>query len=198
MKEMPVDKNNQPESSVNTNKKFEILFRKKIPYWSEFLLSLLMVFFVCLFLFYLFMYPSKGSTEEMQVAYYMLVVPDWLKIVSAYSFLGFGVVLLLYNVSKSYHPRSIQFFEEYFLITDTSPRQIPVKSIRKIFFNDVRRWIKKPRQATEIVITQTGSRKTSFLLKNYDESEEFVDCLSKLEIEFAFYNELSINTHDDD
>jgi hypothetical protein len=135
----------------------------------------------------------------MKVGYYILVVPDWLKTMSAYSFFGLLIFIPIYSVSKSYKPGLIHFTSEYLLITDNPTKQLSIKSIKKIFLNDVKRWFKSPRQAAEVVITQTGNRKTSFLLKRYEESEGFIESLSKLEnVEFGFYNEWSINTHDDD
>jgi hypothetical protein len=145
------------------------------------------------------MYPSKNSSGEIQSAYYILVVPEWLKDISVYSFVGILLLIPIYSISKSYKPGLITFHENILQIEDQLTRQLSKESIKKIFVNDVRRWFTRPREAIEVLIKQTGNRRTSFLLKNYEDAESFIECLSTLEnVEFVFYNEFSLNTHDDD
>ncbi|MGN6399848.1 MAG: hypothetical protein ACTHMD_05310, partial [Flavisolibacter sp.] len=75
---------------------YEILIRKKVPYWSEFLIGLMIVLFSFLLLLYFVMIPSDDASGEMKVAYYILVVPEWLKVGSAYSFLGLILLFPIY------------------------------------------------------------------------------------------------------
>jgi hypothetical protein len=187
------------ETATEKYSSFDILIRKKIPYWSALLMGLMFACFVFLMLLYLFMYPSNGSSREMQVAYYILVVPEWLKELSAYSFLGFILLIPIYSISKSYKPGMVSFKENIIEIQGQSTRQLSLESVKKVFVNDVKRWFTTPSEAIEVVIKQTGDRRTSFLLKHYEEAEAFIESLSRLEnVEFVFYNEFSMNTHDDD
>lgn len=178
---------------------FEILFRKKIPYWSTLLFGLMGTFFTFLFLFYLVMLPSDKASGEMKVAYYILVVPNWLKQASAYSFVGLLVLIPLYSISKSYHSGQLILDRNTFQLSGASlDKTMPVDSIRKIMLNDVRRGLRN-KEVIEVVIKQTANRTTSFLLKHYLDAEALMVALSAYEnIEFVFYNEISMMTHDDD
>jgi len=181
------------------DRRFQILFRKKIPYWSELLLGVTFVLIVVLFLFYLVMLPSTYASGEMKVAYYILGVPDWLKTISSYSVLGLLLILPVYYVSKSYKPGLVLFTRDSLTITGGITKEISLQSIRKIILNDVRYLIRRTRKAAEVVIIQTGGRKTSFLLKDYDESQGFVEAVSGLEnVDFFFYNETGMEVHDHD
>jgi hypothetical protein len=184
---------------AETHRSFDILIRKKIPYWSALLMGLVLVCFVFLLLLYFVLYPSKNVSGEMQTAYYIIVVPDWLKGISAYSFIGIILLVPIYIISKSYKPGMITFQEDNLQIKDQSTRQVLNESIKKVFVNDVNRWIKRPREATEVVIRLIAGGRISFLLRNYEDTSPFIDSLSALEnVEFVFYNEFSMNTHDDD
>ena len=161
-------------------------------------MGLMAVFFTFLFILYFFMLPAKDAPNEIQTAYYILVVPDWLKEISAWSFLGLLGIIPIYILSKTDKPALLSFENEQIRISGETSQEIPFKSIRKIFVNDVRHLIRRPKQAMEIVIIQTGDRKTSFLLKHYIQTEEFIDVLSILEnVDFAFYNEYSMEIHDE-
>lgn len=180
-------------------KSFEILLRKKIPYWTQFLFILIGIFFLILFLLYLFMYPSDNSSGEIRVAYYILVVPEWLKEASAYSIIGLIILIPLHSVSKIRKPGLLTISNDKVTITDKKEIILPMGTIRKIVLNDVKDFFRREKLITEVVIKQTGSRNTSFLLKYYEETEELMEVLIQFEnIEFVFYNDMAIETHDED
>src|SRR5436189_230946 len=58
---------------TTTYRSFNILFRKKIPYWNALLMGSMFVCCVFLLLLYHIMYPSNGISNEMRVAYYIIV-----------------------------------------------------------------------------------------------------------------------------
>src|SRR5690348_5588836 len=132
---------------MNRGPSFEILFRKKIPYWSELLMGVMVALFIFLFLLSLFMIPSKDVSDEMKVAYYILVVPEWLKEASTYSFLGLIVVIPLYSVSRSYNPAILEIQKEEIIITGAKmDRVLPINSVKRITLNDVRHLIRRPKE----------------------------------------------------
>lgn len=184
---------------MDEHKEFEILFRKKIPYWNELLLAIMAAFFVLLFLLYLIMLPSDKASGEMRVAYYILVVPEWLKQASGYSFIGLLLLMPIYEMSKTHQHALLSMSEKNLqLYGGDMDKTIPVDSIRKIMLNEVRRGLQR-KETLEIVIKQSYNRTTSFLLKHHLQAEELFQALSAYEtIEFAFYNEYSMMTHDDD
>jgi hypothetical protein len=184
---------------MEAQKEFEILFRKKIPYWSELLFAVMVAFFTFLFLLYLVMLPSGKASGEMKVAYYILVVPEWLKQASGYSFIGLLLLMPIYEISKAHENALLKMDGSNFKLSGANmDRTIPVDSIKKIMLNDVRHGFRR-KEAIEVVIKQSYSRTTSFLLKHHLQVEELVQALSIYDnIEFAFYNEYSMMTHDDD
>ncbi len=64
---------------MDAPKEFQILVKRKIPYVSESIWTVIAVFFLVMFLLYVFMLPTKYASAEMAAAYYILVVPEWLK-----------------------------------------------------------------------------------------------------------------------
>src|SRR4030095_286562 len=184
---------------MDSSKSFEILIRKKIPFWSELLFAIIAAFLFFLFLLYLVMVPSGRSSDEMKVAYYILVVPEWLKEASAYSFIGLILLVPLYIISKSRKGAKLTIDNNAFTISDKQRRTIPVGSITKIILNDVKYYIRREKNATEIIIKQDRGSTTSFLLKHYEQTEELMEALILFEnIELVLYNEIAIESHDDD
>jgi len=184
---------------MDTGKSFEILIRKKIPFWSELLFGIMATCFIFLVLLYLVMSPSANSSGEIKVAYYILVVPEWLKEASAYSFIGLILLIPLYNVSKSRELATLTINNNDLTISGKKGRILSTESIRKIILNDVKYYLRTNKKATEIMIKQTRDRTTSFLLKDYEQTGELIEALSEFEnIEFSFYNELAIESHDED
>ncbi len=134
----------------------------------------------------------------MQAAYYILVVPEWLKMASSYSFLGMMVLIPLYTLSKTRKPAMLHITDEQLVISGAIEATIPVESIKSIFLNDVRPLLRKT-EALEAVIRQRNGLVTSFLLRNYDQAEELGEALLRFNsVQFAFYNEGHIQIHDDD
>ena len=183
---------------MEKQKSFEILYRKKVPYWSALLFAIMATFFTFLFLLYLIMLPSERSSGEMRVAYYILVVPEWLKQVSSYSFIGLLLLMPIYELSKLHQPALLIMDNINFsLIGANMDKTIAVESIKKIMLNDVKYGLRR-KEAVEVVIKESYNR-TSFLLMHYVQAEELVEALSNYRnIEFIFYNEISMMTHDDD
>jgi hypothetical protein len=179
---------------------FEILIRKKIPYWSQLLMGIAVVLFIFLFLLYLIMLPSEKASSEMRAAYYILVVPEWLKNASTYSFFGLLLLFPIYRISRSYKLAWFELKNDILEIRDDgTTKKIQIDSIRKIILNDINRFLQRPREATEIIIYQKSNKKTSFLLKYYVQSEELVEALIQYDtIEFKEYNGFELEIHDNE
>jgi hypothetical protein len=162
-------------------------------------MGLMAVCFVFLFLLYLIMIPSDKSSHEMQTAYYILVVPEWLKAFSAYSFVGLLLLIPIYSVSKSYKAGTVKISEQFIEIEGVgNDKKISVNSIQRIILNDVKRF-RRPHEATEIIIFQERNKKTSFLLRYYVQSEEFINALAQFEtIDFSIHAGFALEAHDDD
>jgi len=86
---------------MDTAKEFPITIRHKIPYLSEILLWGIGISFLIFLLFYAAMSPTKYSSDEMAVAYYILVIPDWLKNISAIA-LGSFIILVPFTTVQDF------------------------------------------------------------------------------------------------
>lgn len=185
---------------MDTPKEFQILVRRKIPYVSEglwivvFGLSLIMV------LFYLFMLPTKNAPDEMATAYYILVVPEWLKNLSAFAFLGLLIVTPLYFMARLKKPAVLTLSDNFVFIKGKQlDLTIPFNNIKRIYFNDLMNWLRQPKDKMQIVIQQKNNKTTVFLLANYDDADLALDTFSKINnAEFAFFENNMATMHDDD
>ena len=183
---------------MSSRKSFEILFRKKIPYWSNFLMALMIPLFAILFLLYLMMSPSDKSPDEMKVAYFILAIPEWLKQSAAYSFIGLLILVPIYVKSRLLKSGLLVIEDSNFIINGANMDQIiPVDSISKIYIDDIKRYFRRPHEALEVVIHHKSHNPTSFLLKYYIQTEELLEALSSFDkIGFEFYK-FGLVAHDD-
>src|SRR3954467_356153 len=101
---------------MDTPKQFEILIRRKIPYVSSFLFGVALCFFTVLFILYLIMLPTTHASGEMATAYYILVVPQWLKDISSYSGLGLLIMTPIYYQARLHKPCVLEFYQEHISI----------------------------------------------------------------------------------
>lgn len=173
-----------------------------MPFVSSFLYGLMI--FVCTFLFmlYVVMYPAihSQSSSEMQAAYYILVVPDALKTLSSYSFIGLLVVVPLYYRARLHKPATLIFEgEELYITGEKIDIAIPKSKIDKVFCNDLKNAFGEPKERLQVVIRQKGNRPTTFRLKDYEKGGDLIDMLGTLEgVALAGYDKEMVTEHDDE
>jgi len=136
----------------------------------------------------------------MQTAYYILVVPNSLKILSTYSLIGLFIVVPLYYRARVHKPAILRFEQTHLLITGQRINiNIPKNNIKKVYCNDLKTAMGKPKEKLQIVIQQHLYSKTTFRLKNYEEGSELIDALSTLEhVVFEGYDKEMVGDHEDD
>lgn len=181
---------------------FEILIRRKIPFISNFLYGVTIIFFAFLFMLYVVMFPAvhSRSSTEMQTAYYILVVPESMKLLSFYSFLGLLVVVPLYYRARLHKPAVLQFNEINLVITGRKIRvDIPKSRIKKVYCNDLNNTFGESKGILQVVIQQHAFKKTTFRLKNYEEGGALLDAFGTLDnVVLAGYDREMIGDHDED
>ena len=185
---------------MDTTKEFKVLVRRKFPYLSSGLMYIMMALFVVLFLLYMVMYPTENSSDEMATAYYILVVPDWLKAVSACAFAGLIIVIPLYSVTRLQKAALLTIGSDNILIKgDKVDITIKNRFITKIYISDLTDLLRRPKNKMQIVIRHRKKMLTVFRLKNYDDSEEVFDSLSKIEnAEFIFFDKSIPTMHNEE
>jgi hypothetical protein len=185
---------------MDTAKEFQILVRRKIPYISEGLWIVVGSLFLLACFFYLFMLPTKKASDEMATVYYIFVMPYWLKKLFAIAFAGLIIFIPMYFVARVNQPGSLTVSHSNILIKGRQLNlAIPLKNIKKIYFNDLKNLLRQPKYKMQIVIQEKSSKCTVFLLANYGDAEDALDTLSKItDAEFAFYDDNMLTTHDDE
>lgn len=175
---------------------FEVYYRRKIPYWSSFLLLLCFICSAALVLLCFAMSPSERISGEMKVAYYILIIPNWLKKASSFAFLALGVLVPIYMYSKRNIAGIVSLNKYSIAIGDKTSKDIPVEKIGRVIVNDVRTYFSG--EKTEIILKQRNAVLASFVLKYYSQSEEFIDKISTYtNIQILFYNEIQIQDFDE-
>jgi hypothetical protein len=94
---------------METTQEFEILIRRRIPFFSSLLISAAFFFFVVLFILYLLMLPSRLSSLEMKTSYFILAIPNVLKQFCVYSIMGLPITVWLYYSLRLYRPAILSF-----------------------------------------------------------------------------------------
>ena len=185
---------------MDTPIEFKILVRRKIPYISEGLWGIVGACFLILLLFYFFMLPTKNVSGEMATGYYILVIPEWLKRLSAIALLGIIIFMPLYFAARLKKPALLTLGHDAIFIKGKQlDLTLPFKNIKRIYFNDLMNLQRQPKDKMQIVIQQKTNKTTTFLLTNYEDAELAVDTLGKItNAEFAFYDDNMVTTHDDD
>jgi hypothetical protein len=185
-----------------TPKQFDILIRRKIPFVSSFLYALIIFLLTFLAMLYVVMYPAthSKSSAEMQVAYYIFVVPNALKTLSSYSFFGLLVVVPLYYRARLHKPATLTFEKDRLFIRGKKIAiDIPTAGIEKIFCNDLTNAFGEPKGKLQVVIRQKSQTLTSFRLKDYEQGDEFIDLFGTLEgVALSGYDKEMATAHDDE
>ena len=127
------------------------------------------------------MLPIRHASGEMATAYYILVVPEWLKTSSAYAGLGLLIVTPLYYSARLHKPAKLVVHGNHLSITGKQVElNIPFRKIDKVFCNDLHNLLRKPKGVLQFVIKQKRRKVTTFRLRYYDQGEEVVRTLSRL------------------
>jgi hypothetical protein len=183
-------------------KEFEILVRKRIPFISHFLYVVVIFLLTFLFLLYLVMLPAiySNSSQEMATAYYIMVVPDVLKTLSSYSFLGLVIIVPLYYRARLHKSAILLFGNNNLVITGQKINiSIPRSRIRKVYCNDLKNVFGEPKRKLQVIVQQGAYTKTVFRLKNYEEGGDLIDSFGTLDgVVLTGYDTEMVSDHQDD
>lgn len=187
---------------METAKEFEILIRRKMPFISNLLYVVMIFLLAFLFMLYVVMLPAvhSKSSGEMQVAYYILVVPGALKMLSSYSFFGLLIVVPLYYRARLHKPAVLRFSNNIvYIIGNKINIVIPKTRIKKVYCNDLKNAFGEPKGKLQVVIQQNVYTQTTFRLKNYEEGGELIDAFGALEcVTLAGYDKEMVGDHEED
>ena len=183
---------------MHAPRQFEIRIRRRVPFLSSFLFGVLVVCLLILGLLYFIMLPTRNSSAEMASGYYILLVPDFLKTLSAYAGIGFIITAPLYFWARLNKPATLSLYDDRLSIAGKEINlSIPARKIDKVFCNDLHDRFRKPKGILQFVVRQKRRKKTTtFRLKHYEQGDEVLNEFNKLEnIQFAFYEDNMLTDH---
>jgi hypothetical protein len=181
-------------------KKFEIYLRRRVPFLSQGLWDIIILLSLILFLLYIAMLPTEYSSQEMSTVYYLFIIPDWLKKASSIALIGSIVLGPLYFALRLKKAGFLVITPEALHITVRNANlELPVKDIKRIYFNDLHRLSGVPRYKLQIAVEMKSGMTTLFQLKNYLDAEDIAGCLGEIaHADFLISDRNMITMHDDE
>ncbi len=179
---------------------FKILIRRRIPLLSSFLCGLLVISFGLAAILYIIMLPTKSSSEESTIAYYILVVPQSIKIISAIGVVGLLISIPLYFRARLNKQGQLTYNEDKITISGKGfDMTMNTKLIDKIFINDLRNSKRELKHKLQIVIQPKYGKQVVFQLEDYNDCDRFISNMGKLQnVEFSFYDDNIATLHHDE
>lgn len=186
-----------------TSHTFDILLRKKIPFISKFLYWLLMLCTIVLIFFYLIMKLNENVYFQMVTIPidYNLIVPYWMKEIPFYAFIAFIILTPIYFRARLYQKATLTFgLNEVLIKGKTINKSLPFDSIKEVWGDDLKNLLGQPKNKLQIVLRQKNGKETTFFLKNYDFSEEFMETTMDIlkEAKFSSYDSEEVAMNEDD
>ena len=161
---------------------FEVVVRRKVPYVTSFLFYLLLIFALALLIFDLFFLPTRHASEEVKVAYFILVIPEFVKRAMIISGIGFLIVLPLYISMRLYKKAILTFLADNIMIKGNKVNiDIPIKTLSKVYCMDDRTLDGEPREKLTIYFQQKSDKTTRVRLRDYMQADEFMERLMQYE-----------------
>lgn len=167
---------------------YDVIVRKKVPYFTSLFLYISTIFFLVLCIFSFIFLPVKNSSQEMQVAYYILAIPEYAKKVLIVSAVGVVVSLPLYIDARFYRKAILIFLTDKIVITGKRIKEeIPVTEIKRAFCMDSNQ--ESTNEKLTIYLEHQNNKMTRIRLKYFEQSEDFMGkLLDYKNIDFKTYD----------
>ena len=161
---------------------FEVVVRRKVPYLTSFLFHLLVILGLILLIIDFFFLPAQHASEEIKVAYFILVIPEIVKKALLISGIGFLIVLPLYISVRFYKKAILTFLPDNIIIKGNKVSiDIPIKTLTKVYCMDDKTPDGEPREKLTIYFQQQSEKTTRVRLRNYLQADEFMEKLMQYE-----------------
>lgn len=159
---------------------FEVILRRKVPYFTTFLKEFLFTCFAVLFIVSILMIPTKYLPDEMVIFYFIVFIPKFLKSALLFSSIGIATALPLLLFVRLHKKTTLTFSTNSIHITgDGVNEEYIITSIKNIFFSDPQTRAGYPKEVLRIYIQLKTGKTTSLRLKDYSQSESFMNRLMK-------------------
>lgn len=186
---------------MDSPKSYRVGIRRKIPYLTNLFLITAGLCFLAILVFDFLFSPFKNAPQEIQIAIFYWIVPDFWKKVLAFSVFGFCGTVMIYALLR-YYKHAILLFNDktIFIRAKAFNMIIPVNTINKIYCNDAYSSTGNSRKKLSITIELKRKNKAiTIRLKNYNEADEFMEKLMMYEgLELKFYSFYLNPTHSEE
>ena len=169
---------------------FDIMIPRYIPIIRNFGWILLAWVIILFIVFWIFMYPSEGSTTEMRTAYFILAVPDSVKNGLLVAAIVLPVALIILRLTIYYKAGVLTVTDSYLeLISKQWTHRFQYSEIISIQAAGGRHVFFFPNISMLFVIIEKQSKKHRFLLRHYLESEELMKLLAEKGLKLDSYEQ---------
>lgn len=144
---------------------------------------------------------TKNVYFQMATVYYILTVPYWMKEIPFYAFIAFVILTPIYFRARLYKNATLIFgLHEILIKGKTINKSLPFDSIKGVWGNDLKNLLGKPKNKLQVVLRQKSGKETTFFLKNYDFSEDFMETAMDIlkEAKFSSYDSEEVAINEDD
>ena len=174
---------------------FEVVVRKKVPYFTDFLSKTILICFLFLWLVDFLFLPVAHTSDEIQTTWYILVIPRFIKVALYYTSITMLIALPLYFWVRLYKNAVLTFLPEAISIIGRSlSYTLNVDRIKRIYYMDAKNYqgipkgkptfyfqYKRVRQIREFMIRVR--------LNDYSQLDEFMEKLTAYtNMEIKFYD----------
>jgi hypothetical protein len=155
---------------------FEVVIIRKVPYLTAGLFHLLMVFTFGLLIVDIFFLPTVHASDEMEFAYFILVVtPRLLQDALYVSLAGFLVILPIYLKLRLRKTALLTFAADSLAVNGHGINEtIPISDISKVYCMDAKSLEGTPKDKLTLHIIRKKSKTVTVRLTHYLQAEDFM------------------------
>lgn len=167
---------------------YDVIVRRKVPYITSLFFYISTIFFLVLCIFSFIFLPVRNSSQEMQVAYYILAIPDYAKKVLIISAVGVAISFPLYIDARFYRTAVLTFLNDKIIIKGKRIKEdIPISEIKRAYCMDSNQGLTN--EKLTIYLEHQDDKMTRIRLKYFELSEDFMEkFLDYKNIDFKTYN----------
>jgi len=169
---------------------FEVIVRRRVPYLTSLLFHILMACVTTLVVIDFLFLPVSNAPLELQVVYYIFIIPDIVKDALLISSIGFVTVLPFYLIARLHKKAKLTFFPDRLFVASRTLRvELPIGSFRKVYCMDSHDLDGRPKEKLIICFEQKNFRITRIRLKDYSEADDFMERLLQYKgVDFKIYD----------
>jgi hypothetical protein len=176
---------------MESEKSYEVVVRKKIPYLTVFLFRLSLFLIIPFFLFYVLILPFQDAPSEVGLTFFNLFLPETMKKIILFSVVGVFVVIILYLELRIYRNAIVIFRgKEVDIVGKSININIKAINLTKVTFMDDSKEVGgKLKEKFIVYLQQRGEKSIRLKLKHYLQAVEFQDeFLPNENIKYEFLN----------